>query len=682
MSEPTSPVLRVQPWWWHAHTLSAFGIAAPLILCWLGAPWRQSLGVAALMLAALAYLQWAIPRRDAVVGRAHALLTVLRLNLAISVILTLTALSPAFAGLVVVLPLAAARLVFPGTRRAWILLSATASLYLFATTLPNAVVAILFVGCLAAAAVALRTSSERTQAGFAPPEPKVSARPSLALLSTPEALAAAHEGAVVESMHGCVSTLRAASRSRFAGIFWLQNDGQQLRAAVVETSRAQEIFDRPMPSDLVLPNLTLADCATVQFSLNTPPAWYLDPNVPDAQILVSPIRDDGVTLGVLIAERDLDHGDFHAADVVVADAMANMIATQLRNERVMLHAARSRHDLHLAARASALLAEVLSAQDLYRIAEELFSELLPAAKIAIYTVAENQKLQQSFLSATWKLPNAALEISADTSLIGTALRRRHILPYRAGGEADDPTLFGLPKGHDDLHRHAVFPLISGREAYGALILRVDESGVFHPTVRERLSLVTNQIAAALASARAYESMVVRATTDGMTQLLNHATFREQSALAVERAKRTQRPLSVIMLDIDHFKSVNDTYGHGVGDDVIRGVADAIRAQARKVDVAARYGGEEFAILLEDTDKAGACLFAERLRAAVADLRYATPQGTFGVTISLGIAMFPEHGLTDDQLLENADAALYVSKRAGRNRVSVFSSTPALHESVA
>lgn len=671
-----SQVIRVRPWWWHAHLLSGLGVAAPLLLCWLASPWRHWLALVALLGASLAYLQWAIPRREAIVDRAHVLLSALRLNLALSVILTLTSLSPAFAGLFAVLPLAAARMMFPGTRRVWILLSAAASLYLFATALPNTEVAVLFFMSMTAAAIALKTTGDTNHASVHAPSPKASPRPALALVSTPEALADAHEGAVVESMHTCVATLRAASRSRFAGIFWLHHEGKQLRAAVVETSRAQEIFDRPIPTDLVLPDVALADCPTLQFSLHAPPAWYLDPNVPDAQILVAPIRDDGVTLGVLIAERDLDHGDFHHADVAVADNMASMIAGHLRNERIMLHAARSRHDLHLAARASELLAEVLCESDVYRIAEDLFSELLPDTHIAIYTLDGEDALRQSFVSGAWALPATAQRVNAEASLIGTAIRRRHILPYRAGGEADDPQLFGLQGAQDDLHRHLVLPLISGREAYGALVVRVSQAGVFHATVRERLSLVTNQIAAALASARAYESMVVRATTDGMTQLLNHATFREQSLLAVERAKRTQRPMAVLMLDIDHFKSVNDTYGHGVGDDVIRAVAGAIRSQVRKVDVAARYGGEEFAILLEDTGEDGARLFAERLRSTVEALRHDVPQGAFQATISLGIAMFPDHGDSDDQLLENADAALYVSKRAGRNRTSVFSA-PAL-----
>src|SRR5699024_2568369 len=169
-------------------------------------------------------------------------------------------------------------------------------------------------------------------------------------------------------------------------------------------------------------------------------------------------------------------------------------------------------------------------------------------------------------------------------------------------------------------------------AHSAVVLRVPEAGVFHTTARQRLGLLSKQIAAALGIARAYETMAQRATHDGMTQLLNHMAFREQSALAVERAARPERPLSVLILDIDHFKAVNDTYGHAVGDEVIRSVAEVIRSQVRRVDIAARYGGEEFVVLLEDTSADGAYLFAERLRARVEALRHQSEDIVFQVTI--------------------------------------------------
>jgi diguanylate cyclase (GGDEF)-like protein len=155
----------------------------------------------------------------------------------------------------------------------------------------------------------------------------------------------------------------------------------------------------------------------------------------------------------------------------------------------------------------------------------------------------------------------------------------------------------------------------------------------------------------------------------MTGLLNHRTFKERGAEAFERANRTGRPMSLIMCDIDHFKRINDTYGHAVGDDVIRSAAVTLRACLRRIDLGARYGGEEFAILLEETDHAQALVTAERLRQAVAALEFTADQTQFRATISLGVASIQPGTETLLAFIEAADAALYDAKRAGRNRVA-------------
>jgi diguanylate cyclase (GGDEF)-like protein len=124
----------------------------------------------------------------------------------------------------------------------------------------------------------------------------------------------------------------------------------------------------------------------------------------------------------------------------------------------------------------------------------------------------------------------------------------------------------------------------------------------------------------------------------------------------------------LLIDIDHFKKVNDTHGHPAGDAVLRGVAAVARAQARETDLVARYGGEEMAVVLPETDAAGARTIAERLRAAVEGTAHATEHGTLRVTISVGVATWPGGGQTAEELLTTADRALYRAKQTGRNRV--------------
>lgn len=156
--------------------------------------------------------------------------------------------------------------------------------------------------------------------------------------------------------------------------------------------------------------------------------------------------------------------------------------------------------------------------------------------------------------------------------------------------------------------------------------------------------------------------------DGLTGLFNRRFLRESLPQLQASAARRESPLCVIMVDLDHFKQVNDNYGHIVGDQTLRAVAEALRAHSRRSDIVARYGGEEFAILCPDTDCETGLQVAERLRVAVsslseAQLGYPGPQ-----TISLGVAVQSEgRELSPEQLLEHADAAMYEAKHRGRNR---------------
>lgn len=162
--------------------------------------------------------------------------------------------------------------------------------------------------------------------------------------------------------------------------------------------------------------------------------------------------------------------------------------------------------------------------------------------------------------------------------------------------------------------------------------------------------------------------------DGLTGLYNHGYMLELLDDEISRAMRYERPLSVLMFDLDHFKQVNDTYGHLVGDDVLRNIGQALKRSARQQDISARYGGEEFTIILPETDAAAAAAVAERLRADTASTKVTTEAGEISVTISIGIVSYdPSAGeTTKHAILKSADQALYASKKGGRNRVTAVS----------
>jgi diguanylate cyclase (GGDEF)-like protein len=164
-----------------------------------------------------------------------------------------------------------------------------------------------------------------------------------------------------------------------------------------------------------------------------------------------------------------------------------------------------------------------------------------------------------------------------------------------------------------------------------------------------------------------EQLRDQASTDPLTGVANRRTFMEAGEQEIRRNDRTGQPLSLCCLDADHFKQINDRYGHAVGDEVLVEIAKAAQAELRAVDLLARVGGEEFSILLPETNAAGAAAMAERIRVRTRQLELRG--GAITATISLGIAQRTP-GETLDQLLARADRALYASKQAGRDRVSL------------
>ena len=163
-----------------------------------------------------------------------------------------------------------------------------------------------------------------------------------------------------------------------------------------------------------------------------------------------------------------------------------------------------------------------------------------------------------------------------------------------------------------------------------------------------------------------------ASKDALTGLANRRTFDETLIAEVRRAVRAGSPLSLLMLDVDCFKSFNDAYGHQRGDACLKTVAEAIQGAVRRAgDTVARYGGEEFSVILPDTDQGGAAIIAERIRHAVENVGFVHQASTVSavVTVSLGAATAVLDSLDADELIKAADSALYGAKRAGRNRIA-------------
>jgi two-component system cell cycle response regulator len=158
-------------------------------------------------------------------------------------------------------------------------------------------------------------------------------------------------------------------------------------------------------------------------------------------------------------------------------------------------------------------------------------------------------------------------------------------------------------------------------------------------------------------------------TDGLTKLHNHRYFQDELARAFEESQRYQRPLSLAMIDIDFFKKFNDTYGHAVGDDVLKRAAELYRSSVRSTDLVARYGGEEFAVMMPETALDDGIAFAEKIRTMIETTPLETQAGALHVTVSLGVASVPQSRIhSAKELIVAADKALYRAKKNGRNQV--------------
>ncbi len=226
----------------------------------------------------------------------------------------------------------------------------------------------------------------------------------------------------------------------------------------------------------------------------------------------------------------------------------------------------------------------------------------------------------------------------------------------------------LPRGDSGIRSWLGVPIEIYDEVVGVLSVQSRERDAFSDDDRRLLEAIGAQAAVAIKNVQHYEL----ATVDGLTGLYVRRYFDSRLREEMERSRRFDASFSVILLDIDDFKQLNDTYGHPFGDRVLREIAQVVKRSMRGIDIAARYGGEEFAFVLPRTRMLDAHAVAERIRQDVSDLAVAADDKTLHLTVSLGVASYPESGADDPAtLIRRADTALYRAKTAGKNRVEIF-----------
>ncbi|MCL2219747.1 MAG: diguanylate cyclase [Chitinispirillia bacterium] len=395
-------------------------------------------------------------------------------------------------------------------------------------------------------------------------------------------------------------------------------------------------------------------------------------------IMAAPIRMEGndkELLGVLVVDSP-NRNAFTEHDKELMKRFATIAAALIANIKMRLSLDTNARTFREFYEVSHKFSNALKLENIYSVLVERVPKLVPYCTrlvVALHDPANNV-LRIELVAGDRGELKEGIEFSPDSGgIYSYAFNKNRSVPIPdlqaqkshrfIPGEPSNPVTRSL----------LVMPITGGEENNCIGLFSVESSmpDLFKPDLEQVLTTITENASVAIARSLLYQKMEKLATTDGLTGLNNHRTFQERMASELERAKRYGRPLSLLLTDIDHFKRFNDTYGHPVGDLVLREIAGCIRTAVRINDIPARYGGEEFAVILPETSEQGGYTTAEKIRQMVEAKIIDSGADSLRVTISIGCVTFPSYGNTQQDIIDFADKALYASKKGGRNRVTMY-----------
>jgi diguanylate cyclase (GGDEF)-like protein len=416
------------------------------------------------------------------------------------------------------------------------------------------------------------------------------------------------------------------------------------------------------------------------------------------QVLIG-IQTEEVIYGILIYETE-DPSILKSGSINLLTLLVNQTAISLQDQLLRREMGEKTTQLEAQAATKSLILDVanglIGSYDvdamLTRIAQAI-SKALGFEKVvfALFDAKRSEFARRAHagMDEVWeemkKKPVASNEITtffADEFRVSNSFFIPHTLLQQSEHGVfvrhDDDDFLRRP---DEWHENDLLlvPLISADEMIGYLSVR-DPRDQRVPNVEtvQTLEIFALQAVTALQSARQYEEIRRLTFIDGLTAAYNHRFFQDALAKEVHRSARAGREFALAMLDIDNFKRINDTFGHPVGDEILKGLVDEMMTNARDSDVVARYGGEEFAIIFADTPALSARDAGNRMRELVAKREIFVPSAgrALRVTMSIGIAVYPHDGATTTDLVARADAALYYAKKNGKNQVAMAGELPA------
>ena len=378
--------------------------------------------------------------------------------------------------------------------------------------------------------------------------------------------------------------------------------------------------------------------------------------------LAVPLLVRNEVVGVLDCQSDVEN--FFDPDTI---DLLTLFSTQasIALQNAQLYSQERRRAAQLEA-INALSRHTTAVLDMDKLLEKSCSTILdafPVDHVAILLLEEQRLFLRGHQGKlTLRFPERG-EIPA-----GAGLTRRAVESGRPVVENDVSTVQGYVAGFLETRSEMCLPLISLGETIGVIALESARPGAFTPNDVQPLESVADICAAAIQNARYFDRIRHMAYVDGLTGIFNRRYFEMRMTEEMERARRYENALALIMVDIDHFKRLNDEFGHLLGDEVLRQVSNLFDQNLRKSDIVSRYGGEEFVLLMPQTTLDQATAAAEKLRKTVEAFTF--PGVARPVTISAGVASFPADGDSRDALVSAADRALYIAKQGGRNRVII------------
>jgi diguanylate cyclase (GGDEF)-like protein len=487
-------------------------------------------------------------------------------------------------------------------------------------------------------------------------------------VSSPEREVLAGVTEVEEVLRGALAVAEAALHPHSVVVFLLSPDGESVRLREC-LSRSDKLFRGPLAAREGALGAVLSSGLPVRLAGAREQISYYEGRAPYGSFLGEPLVErSGALLGALVADREAPFVD---GDQRVLEALGRELVRAIEAERLLGTVRREKEEKARFFEALEALNRTTTATEAAETAVAQARRMCSSLDLCVLTTAEGRRHRVLAADGDGSAPLKELSFADNAGLVSNVVKLGSPLPGRELSAMERVVVFDNNTVLKGLGALKIFPLRAGDFCAGTLVCGSRRPDGLPAEAQQRLSLLALQAAEALVRARLYEQAERLATTDGLTGLVNRRRFNELLDQRLREAARYQRPLSLLLLDIDHFKKVNDTHGHPAGDAVLRGVAKLLQKSARETDVAARYGGEEMALILPETDAQGALAIAERLRKLVEQARHPTEQGALKVTVSIGIStagVNSQAAETPAGLLEEADRALYRAKHGGRNRV--------------